>query len=72
MSVAKQQEIENGLNKMRTDLKQLGKNELNDKVVPEIINGRTMVPVRFIAENLGCSVNWESTTKTITITYQEE
>jgi len=43
--------------------------ESNHKVVPEIINGRTMVPVRFIAENLGCNVDWDSNTKTITIKY---
>ncbi|MCX6087759.1 MAG: stalk domain-containing protein [Caldiserica bacterium] len=41
----------------------------NSKVVPEIINGRTMLPLRFVTENLGCSVDWEPTTKTITITY---
>jgi hypothetical protein len=43
--------------------------ESNHKVVPEIINGRTMVPVRFVAEILGAKVDWDSTTKTITITY---
>jgi hypothetical protein len=42
----------------------------NSKVVPEIINGRTMLPLRFITENLGCDVQWDGTTKTITITYQ--
>jgi uncharacterized repeat protein (TIGR02543 family) len=41
----------------------------NANVVPEIINGRTMLPVRFVSENLGCSVLWEDATKTITITY---
>jgi hypothetical protein len=41
----------------------------NNKVVPEIINSRTMLPLRFIAENLGCDVQWDGTTKTITITY---
>jgi len=41
----------------------------NPKVVPEIINSRTMLPLRFIAENLGCDVQWDGTTKTITITY---
>jgi PKD repeat protein/photosystem II stability/assembly factor-like uncharacterized protein len=40
----------------------------NSKVVPEIINGRTMLPLRFITENLGCDVQWDGTTKTITIT----
>jgi len=42
----------------------------NSKVVPEIINGRTMLPLRFVSENLGCIVEWESTTKIITIIYQ--
>jgi len=41
----------------------------NTKVVPEIINSRTMLPLRFITENLGCDVQWDGTTKTITITY---
>ena len=42
----------------------------NAKVVPEIINSRTMLPLRFVTENLGCDVQWDGTTKTITITYQ--
>jgi len=41
----------------------------NSKVVPEIINGRTMIPLRFVTENLGCDVQWNGTTQTITITY---
>jgi photosystem II stability/assembly factor-like uncharacterized protein len=41
----------------------------NSKVVPEIINSRTMLPLRFVTENLGCDVHWDGTTKTITITY---
>jgi hypothetical protein len=41
----------------------------NAKVVPEIINDRTMLPLRFVTENLGCSVIWAAATKTITITY---
>ena len=40
----------------------------NSKVVPEIINSRTMLPLRFVTENLGCDVNWDQNTKTITIT----
>jgi hypothetical protein len=39
------------------------------KVVPKIINGRTMLPLRFIAEALGCSVNWDGVTKKITIIF---
>jgi hypothetical protein len=42
----------------------------NPKVVPEIINGRTMLPLRFVTENLGCELQWDPNTKTITITYQ--
>jgi outer membrane protein assembly factor BamB len=41
----------------------------NKKVVPEIISSRTMLPLRFVTENLGCDVKWDGTTKTITITY---
>jgi len=41
----------------------------NPKVVPLIIDGRTMVPIRFIAENLECNVTWISETKSIIITY---
>ena len=43
----------------------------NSKVVPEIINSRTMLPLRFVTENLGCDVQWDGTTKTITIKYRE-
>jgi hypothetical protein len=39
------------------------------KVVPEIINSRTMIPLRFVAENLGCDVLWDAATKTVTIKY---
>jgi len=41
----------------------------NPKVVPLIINGRTMLPVRFVAENLGCKVDWDPFYQSITITY---
>lgn len=41
----------------------------NLKVVPEIINGRTMLPLRFVTENLGATVGWEPISQTITITY---
>jgi len=37
----------------------------------KIINGRVMVPVRFIAESLGCTVSWDADTKTISITQAE-
>lgn len=37
-------------------------------VPPQIINGRTLVPVRAIFENLGATVNWDGSTRTITST----
>lgn len=36
---------------------------------PIIDKGRTLVPIRFIAEALNSSVEWDSTTKTVTIVY---
>jgi len=38
-------------------------------VKPVIINSRTMLPLRFVAENLGCTVNWDPMSRTIKITY---
>ena len=34
---------------------------------PEIINNSTMVPVRFISENLGMKVNWNETERLVTV-----
>ena len=42
----------------------------DSKVVPVIQSGRTLLPLRFIAESLGLSVNWEASTGTITLTLQ--
>lgn len=42
----------------------------NAKVKPYVVPpGRTMLPLRFIAENLGCDVAWDPALKQITITY---
>ena len=38
-------------------------------VAPASINGRTMVPLRFAAENLGCEVEWLSGSQQIVIVY---
>lgn len=38
-------------------------------VPAEIINGRTFVPLRFVAENSGAIVDWDSETRTVYITY---
>jgi len=37
-------------------------------VPPQIINGRTLVPLRFISEALGAKVDWNNKTKTVSIT----
>lgn len=34
---------------------------------PEIVNDRTMLPVRVIAEYLNCEVNWEASTRSVII-----
>ena len=41
-------------------------------VAPVILNGRTMLPARFIAESFGFDVNWDNDTKTISITPRQE
>jgi hypothetical protein len=38
------------------------------EVAPRIINNRTMVPLRFVAELLGMDVAWDSATSTVTVT----
>ncbi len=43
-----------------------GKSVISDEA-PQIINGRTMLPVRFVSENLGLTVEWNAATKAITV-----
>lgn len=42
---------------------------LPDGVAPKIINGRTFVPLRFVAEELDAKLEWVSLTQTILIIY---
>jgi iron(III) transport system substrate-binding protein len=37
-------------------------------VAPKILSGRTMVPVRFVSETIGAKVDWNSSTKMVTVT----
>jgi len=37
-------------------------------VAPVIINGRTMLPLRFVTENLGCNVEWNEKTQSVVVT----
>jgi hypothetical protein len=39
------------------------------RTAPVIIGRRTMIPLRFAAENLGCLVGWDQPTKGVTIVY---
>ncbi|MGE5415672.1 MAG: stalk domain-containing protein [Acidobacteriota bacterium] len=43
---------------------------MNPSVSPMVVNpGRTMLPLRFITETLGCGVTWDPNTKEAKITY---
>jgi len=44
----------------------VGTQEVELDAVPEIVNSRTMVPVRFIAETLGFDVQWADGVVTLT------
>jgi len=41
----------------------------NLDAVPQLINGTTMVPVRFISEQLGAAVRWNGDVQSVTIVY---
>jgi hypothetical protein len=43
--------------------------DTNPAVVPIISHGRTLLPLRFVAESLGLDVQWDASTKTVTILY---
>lgn len=36
-------------------------------VAPQIINGRSMVPLRVVSEALGVEVNWDNNQRIVTI-----
>lgn len=40
---------------------------LENDVAPQIVNGRTMLPIRFLAERLGADVHWEPHERVVTI-----
>ena len=46
--------------------------EKNLDVAPTVLNGRTFLPVRFVAENFGCVVNWDETTQTVVIEKEDK
>jgi hypothetical protein len=42
----------------------------NTSVMPFIMEGRTLLPLRFVSEAFGATVNWDSITKKVTIEYK--
>ena len=42
--------------------------EIECDVPPQIINGRTMVPISAVAQALGCQAQWDGTADAVTIT----
>jgi len=46
--------------------------EIYSDVPPQIINGRTMVPIRVIAENLGANVDWNDATGAVDIKWNKK
>ncbi len=44
-----------------------GKDSISMDVAPQIINGRSMVPLRVVSEALGVEVNWDNNQRIVTI-----
>lgn len=51
----------------KKDAQVFGQIKTND-VAPKIVNDRTMLPARFVAENLGAKVEWDGEKELVTIT----
>lgn len=46
--------------------------EVNMDLAPEVIDGRAVVPLRFVGERLGAEVQWELASNTVIITDKSE
>lgn len=69
------QTIENRMIVMLDDYVTESNNFVNDtsfEVPPQIVNGKTYIPLRAVSEALGCDVDWNGNTKTITITAKDK
>lgn len=44
----------------------------NTNVAPVVVGGRTMVPLRFVSEAFGAEVNWDASTRQVTIKNQDK
>lgn len=49
----------------------VGDTEYTLDIPPKAINGRTMLPLRFVSENLGCKVEWDGDNEMITLLYSK-
>ena len=58
--------------KIGSDVLITSEGETKLDVAPEIINDRTMIPLRAVAESFGADVQWDGNTKTVTITDSEK
>ncbi|BAL81003.1 stalk domain-containing protein [Caldisericum exile] len=65
----KEIDLQIGNNVAKVDGKEIQIDPFNPLVKPLIINDRTMVPLRFVAEQIGCTVTWDEKEKKITIEY---
>jgi hypothetical protein len=50
--------------------KQVAIDAADKRVVPVIIEGRTLLPLRFLSENLGLGVVWNAVARSVTLTYK--
>lgn len=69
-------ETDNSINQIiltigKKDAQVFGKTKSND-VAPKIVGDRTMLPARFVAENLGAKVEWNGEKELVTITGKNE
>ncbi|MGB9578050.1 MAG: stalk domain-containing protein, partial [Halothiobacillaceae bacterium] len=58
-----------GSNQAVLDGKAVAIDPSNAAVVPVIVDGRTFLPVRFVADSLGISVAWDAASQTVSLTY---
>ena len=71
VTIAKDIELEDPFENMGAQIVKEVATKTND-VAPKIVNDRTMLPARFIAENLGATVEWDGEKQLVTITGKNE
>jgi len=58
--------------KINSNIAQKNDEKITLSTAAQLINGSTMVPLRFISESFNCNVTWDKTTQTINITTVEK